>query len=44
MSEEIMYLGVKLERTGEWKRHKKYVKAEGIQTLKSINVYLGHQI
>jgi hypothetical protein len=31
---KIAYLGVKLEKMDEWKRHKENVKAKGIPTLK----------
>jgi len=35
---EIMCLEVKLERTGDWKRHKEYVKTKGLHTFNLINV------
>jgi len=27
---EITWLGVKLERTGDWKRHSEYIKTKGL--------------
>jgi len=35
---EITCLGVKLGRTGDWKRHKEYVKTKGLHIFNLINV------